>query len=77
MLSGMSVRFVLPLGAAYFWREIMYEVIYTYTTGFDGQKARGDKRFATEGEAMSYARRLESTPGYSDVTVWHGSKRIG
>jgi len=54
----------------------MYEVIYTYATGFDGQKARGDRRFATEGEAVSYARRLESTPGYSDVTVWHGAKRI-
>ena len=54
----------------------MYEVVYTYATGFYGQKARSGKSFATEGEAVAYARRLESTPGYSDVTVWHGAKRI-
>lgn len=54
----------------------MYAVIYTYTTGFYGQQARGEKTFDTEGAAVAYARRLESTPGYAEVSVWHGTTRV-
>jgi hypothetical protein len=54
----------------------MYTVQYLYASGFHGQQARGEKTFATESEALNYARRLESTPGYAEVTVWQGSRRV-
>lgn len=54
----------------------MYSVTYTYATGFHGQQARGEKAFDSEGAAVAYARRLESTPGYAEVAVWRGMTRV-
>ena len=54
----------------------MYSVTYTYATNFHGQQARGEKAFDTEGAAVAYARRLESTPGYAEVAVWRGMTRV-
>ena len=54
----------------------MFAVLYTYRTHYHGQLARGERLFDNEDEARTYARRLESTPGHTDVTVWRGLHKI-